>query len=182
MLALIFDVETTGLPKKRKADIFDFENWPHVVQISWLIFNVTNGKIISINDHVIRLQEWKTIPEEASKVHGITNDIMREKGENIIDILNKFNNDLMECQIMVAHNIEFDKTIIGVESLRWLDYNIFDKYNNMKYCTMRRSRKIKKKWMKLVDLHEHLLNNGYTYNHGLNQTTVLNNGDFNHVL
>ena len=48
MLALIFDVETTGLPKKRKADIFEFSNWPDIVQISWLIFNVTNGKIISI--------------------------------------------------------------------------------------------------------------------------------------
>jgi DNA polymerase III epsilon subunit-like protein len=156
MLALIFDVETTGLPKKRKADIFDFENWPHIVQISWLIFNVTNGKIISINDHIISLQEGKKIPEASTKVHGITDEIMREKGENIIDILNKFNNDLMESQIIVAHNIEFDETIIGVESLRWLDYNIFGNYNNMKYCTMRRSRKIKQKWMKLVDLHEHL--------------------------
>ena len=64
--------------------------------------------------------------------------------------------DLMESQIIVAHNIEFDETIISVESLRWLDYNIFENYNNMKYCTMKRSRKIKRKWMKLVDLHEYL--------------------------
>jgi len=156
MLALIFDVETTGLPKKRKADIFEFSNWPDIVQISWLVFNVTNGKIISINDHIIKLQKGKKIPESAINIHGITNEIMREKGENIIDILNLFNKDLMESQIIVAHNIEFDETIISVESLRWLDYNIFENYNNMKYCTMKRSRKIKRKWMKLVDLHEYL--------------------------
>ena len=156
MLALIFDVETTGLPKKKKAELSDFDNWPRVVQISWLVFNVTNGKIISINDHIIRLQEGMRIPEESINIHGITNEIMREKGENIIDVLTHFNNDLMESQIIVAHNINFDETIIGVESLRWLDYNMFDNYKNHKYCTMRRSRKIKKTWMKLVDLHEHL--------------------------
>lgn len=158
MLALIFDVETTGLPKRKKAEISDFDNWPHIVQISWLVFNVTNGKIISINDHITRLQEGIKIPEASTKVHGITNEIMKEKGENIIDILMKFNNDLMESQVIVAHNIDFDETIIGVESLRWLDYNIFDNYKNHKYCTMRRSRKIKKKWMKLVNLHEYLFN------------------------
>jgi len=158
MLALIFDVETTGLPKKRKGKMCDFDNWPNIVQISWLIFNVTNGKIISINDHIIRLQEGKTIPKESTKIHGITNDIMRKKGENIINVLKKFNNDLLESQVIVAHNMEFDENIIGVESLRWLDYNIFDNYNNMRYCTMKRTRKIKRKWMKLVDLHEYLFN------------------------
>jgi len=155
MLALIFDVETTGLPK-RKAKRCDFDSWPHIVQISWLMFNVTNGKIISINDHIIQLQPGEEIPEESINIHGITNEIMREKGENIIEILNKFKNDLFESQIIVAHNISFDENIISVESMRWLDYNMFDNYNNMKYCTMRRSRQIKNKWMKLVNLHEHL--------------------------
>tara|TARA_B100000795_G_scaffold90867_1_gene66180 strand:- start:745 stop:1392 length:648 start_codon:yes stop_codon:yes gene_type:complete len=158
MLVLIFDVETTGLPKKRKAELFEFGNWPEIVQISWMMFNVTNGKIISINDHIIKLQPGKSIPKESTKIHGITDEIMNEKGENIITILNKFKNDLMESQIIVAHNIDFDENIISVESLRWLDYNIFDDFNNMKYCTMKRSRKIKNKWMKLVNLHEHLFN------------------------
>ena len=156
MLALIFDVETTGLPKKRNADILDFQNWPNVVQISWMVYNVTHGKIISINDHIIRLQSGVKIPESATNIHGITNEIMREKGENIVKVLKKFNKDLLESQVIVAHNIDFDETIIGVESLRWLDHNIFDNYKNMRYCTMKRSRKIKRKWMKLVDLHEHL--------------------------
>ena len=156
MLALIFDVETTGLPKKRKAELFDFNNWPDIVQISWMLYNVSHGKIVSINDHIIKLQPGKTIPKSSTEIHGITNDIMEEKGEDIVNVLKKFNNDLMESQIIVAHNIDFDETIIGVESLRWLDYNIFDNYKNMRYCTMRRSRKIKRKWMKLVNLHEHL--------------------------
>ena len=93
MLALIFDVETTGLPKKRKAELFHFNNWPDIVQISWMIYNVSHGKIVSINDHIIKLQPGKTIPKSSTEIHGITNDIMEEKGEDIVNVLKKFNND-----------------------------------------------------------------------------------------
>lgn len=158
MLALVFDVETTGLPKKRNAALTEFDNWPHVVQISWLVFNVATGQIISINDHIIRLPHGVLIPEVAMNIHGITNEIMEEKGENLGEILTKFNNDLVESQIIVAHNINFDESVISVESLRTFDYNIFDNYKNKKYCTMMRTRRIKNRWMKLSALHEYLFN------------------------
>ena len=60
---------------------------------------------------------------------------MSKHGGNLdlTNVLKKFNNDLLESQIIVAHNIDFDETIIGVESLRWLDHNIFDNYKNMRY-------------------------------------------------
>lgn len=32
---LIFDTETTGLPKKWKAPLDDFDNWPRMVQLAW---------------------------------------------------------------------------------------------------------------------------------------------------
>ena len=32
---LIFDTETTGLPKRWKAPITDSDNWPRCVQIAW---------------------------------------------------------------------------------------------------------------------------------------------------
>ena len=32
---LIFDTETTGLPRNYNAPISDSENWPRAVQIAW---------------------------------------------------------------------------------------------------------------------------------------------------
>ncbi len=32
---LIFDTETTGLPKRWDAPITDTDNWPRAVQIAW---------------------------------------------------------------------------------------------------------------------------------------------------
>ena len=32
---LIFDTETTGLPRDFKAPITDTDNWPRCVQIAW---------------------------------------------------------------------------------------------------------------------------------------------------
>ena len=32
---LIFDTETTGLPKKWNAPITDSDNWPRSVQLAW---------------------------------------------------------------------------------------------------------------------------------------------------
>jgi len=38
---LIFDTETTGLPKSDNAPIEQLDNWPHVVQIAWQLHDKT---------------------------------------------------------------------------------------------------------------------------------------------
>ena len=156
MKAVIFDVETTGLPKNRKATIYEKELWPHIVQISWIVIDIIDGTVLDIKDHIIKLPENMIIPEDSTKVHGITNEIMIKSGVEIKEILIDFQNDIYNSEIIVAHNIEFDESVIGVESLRNLGYNLFDKYNKNKYCTMKRSRKLCKKWAKLSYLHEKL--------------------------
>ena len=35
---LLFDTETTGLPKNWKAPVTDVDNWPRLVQIAWLTY------------------------------------------------------------------------------------------------------------------------------------------------
>ena len=37
MKIIVFDTETTGLPKKRHGLIEDDKNWPHMVQLAWLV-------------------------------------------------------------------------------------------------------------------------------------------------
>ena len=48
---IVFDTETTGLPKKYNAPFTDTDNWPRMVQLAWIVYdedweelNRDNGK------------------------------------------------------------------------------------------------------------------------------------------
>ena len=47
---LIFDTETTGLPRDYNAALTDLDNWPRMVQIAWQLHDKT-GKLLN-NDSI----------------------------------------------------------------------------------------------------------------------------------
>ena len=53
---LIFDTETTGLPKNYNAPISDTDNWPRAVQIAWQLHDEW-GQLIDYKDYLIRRRE-----------------------------------------------------------------------------------------------------------------------------
>jgi DNA polymerase III epsilon subunit-like protein len=118
MKVLVFDTETTGLPEENNVSILDTFRWPYIVQLSFIYYDSEINDVIEYYDNVIKLPDNITIPEDSIRIHGITNEIMREKGINIITALKKFNDILKECDIVIAHNISFDKRIIMVECIR----------------------------------------------------------------
>ena len=158
MRILVFDTETTGLPKKRNQPLTDTKNWPYIVQISWVVYDVMESSIKTINDNIIKLPENVTVPEESTKIHGITNDMMLERGENIKKILKMFLMDCANCDLIVAHNIQFDENVISVESIRNYGTNVMSQINTPRYCTMKKSIKKFKRYVKLEYLHKHLFN------------------------
>ena len=113
-----------------------------------------SGKIESINDHIIKIPDDEVIPDVCVNIHGITNEIMRRDGENIVDVLMEFKRDLSNSKIMVAHNLEFDTSIISVELLRNNLRNAMYFYRGEKYCTMRKTKHLFKRWPKLINLHK----------------------------
>ena len=50
---LIFDTETTGLPRNWDAPLSDSENWPRCVQIAWQL-HAPDGRMISHEDFIIK--------------------------------------------------------------------------------------------------------------------------------
>ena len=75
---LFFDTETTGLPKRWNAPVTDLENWPRLVQLAWIMYD-DRGNMLESRDVIVK-PEGFTIPPEASRVHGITTLVAREKG------------------------------------------------------------------------------------------------------
>ncbi|WP_461640034.1 DNA polymerase III subunit alpha [Labilibaculum euxinus] len=113
---LIFDTETTGLPKKWKAPLSDFDNWPRMVQLAWQCHDM-EGKFLFAKNHVI-IPEGFTIPEDVVAVHGISTEIAQEKGIPLKEALLDFMEDVRKSKYVVGHNVSFDINIAGCELLR----------------------------------------------------------------
>lgn len=113
---LFFDTETTGIPQNYNAPISDTNNWPRLVQLSWLLVD-DNYNIVVENDVIIKPQHF-IIPLSASKIHGITTQEAINKGIELSKALDMFIADVKKAQLCVGHNISFDKKIIGCELFR----------------------------------------------------------------
>ena len=110
---LIFDTETTGLPKKWKAPITDVNNWPRAVQIAWQLHDKF-GNLIENQDFLIK-PEGYNIPYDAEQIHGISTQLATEKGESLENVLKSFNTVLSKAKFVVGQNVKFDLNIMGCE-------------------------------------------------------------------
>lgn len=165
---LFFDTETTGLPKNWKAPVTDLNNWPRLVQLAYLQFDLFGNKI-SEGDFIIKPQGF-VIPTDSSNIHGISQERALREGEDLFAVLNHFAALIGESETLVAHNMAFDEKIVGAEFLRNGMRNIIP--NKNKICTMTSTIDfcaIKgpygNKWPKLSELHQKLFNKGFDEAH-----------------
>ncbi len=113
---LIFDTETTGLPKNFNAPITDLDNWPRVIQIAWQLHD-EYGKLIEQKDFLIK-PEGFNIPFESEQIHGISTELAMKEGKDLKEVLEIFNESLSKSEFVVGHNIQFDLNVTGAEFLR----------------------------------------------------------------
>jgi len=118
MRVLIFDTETTGLPKSRSINPDSLHLWPHIVQFSYIIYDVTDNDICVIEDNIIRVADDVEISQESAAIHGITNEISKSGGVDLNQVLSGFFGALKNVDMLVGHNISFDINVVVVELLR----------------------------------------------------------------
>ena len=117
---LIFDTETTGLPKSWNAPITDTDNWPRCIQIAWQLHDEM-GKLIEHDDFLIQPEDFN-IPYDAERIHGISTDLALEQGIQLEEGLNLFNKALGKTKFIVGQNLGFDINIMGLHQFSFL-YN-----------------------------------------------------------
>lgn len=110
---LVFDTETTGLPKRWDAPISDHENWPRCIQIAWQLHD-NFGSCIEHKDFIVGPDGFD-IPYESEQIHGISTALAIKRGSNINSILADFNVALAKSKYIIGHNVKFDVNIIGAE-------------------------------------------------------------------
>ena len=159
---LIFDTETTGLPRSYKAPVSDVDNWPRVVQLAWQLHD-DDGKVIEHNDFLIKPDGFD-IPYGSEKIHGISTELALKDGKPLSDVLEYFEEALNKATFIVGHNVSFDVNVLGCEffreerSIEWTNKSILDtcteKTANL--CKLLGGRGGRFKLPTLSELHEHL--------------------------
>jgi len=125
MKVLVFDTETTGLPQSYNAELTDFAKWPHIVQLSFLLYDTEAKVVLEYIDSIIRVGPEVIISPESIAIHQITPARSQSEGVPIVEALAVFEKTLIEADLIVGHNISFDKKMLMVELLRHQLPNFF---------------------------------------------------------
>jgi DNA polymerase-3 subunit alpha len=78
---LVFDTETTGLPKNYQAPLDDFSNWPRLVQLAWNLYDAEGNKWESYS-YIIKPNGF-IIPPESTKIHRISQEKAEIEGVDL---------------------------------------------------------------------------------------------------
>jgi DNA polymerase III subunit alpha len=132
MKLLIFDTETTGLPKSREQAIKGPNNWPHLVSIAWTVIDTDNNyNTISSESHIVK-PEW-TIPADSTAIHGISQEKAVAEGTPLSTVISRFL--AVEHDMMIAHNMDFDYNVL-VNAIMWdLKLGTLPDFKR-RFCTM----------------------------------------------
>jgi DNA polymerase III epsilon subunit-like protein len=169
MRTLIYDTETTG-KMNFKVDPAA-PNQPYLVQLAALLYE-DRELAASINVLCCPTDAQGVvvqIPEEATSVHGITNDRVMTCGLPMKTVGALFNNLMRKADRIVAHNMDFDIRVVSGLYVR-SGFPIDSLQMPQRVCTMKASENVLKlpglygkyKWPTLDEAYRHLVDpNGF---------------------
>jgi DNA polymerase III epsilon subunit-like protein len=140
---LVFDTETTGLPPKLPGSSWDerqtfdasllnpdrleswntmLQTWPSIIQLSYILYDTDNPNSAKIFNKYIDIPDNVVISEGSMDIHHITREkiasVLPENRATIQDALHEFLDDVKKAEIVVGHNVQFDRKMIVAELIR----------------------------------------------------------------
>ena len=151
-LFFLFDIETDGLVKN---GVF-----PNIIQVSWIVMD-TKGIVYKKNTELINSNFNEN--SEAFKINNLNPSIIRQIGKEPSEVYKDITYDLIHCQFISAHNLEFDLSVLKNEFEKFqIDFN-FKRLRE--FCTMNFGLKLLSspnnpdpKYPKLTEIYEFLFN------------------------
>ena len=154
---LFVDTETSGIPHDWAQPYSSRGNWPHIVQLAWVVCT-TDGQEIKAENHYIQPSDYDLSPESGS-IHGLTVDFLRANGRPRHAIMQRLRRDLLHYQpLVVAHFMQLDFHMLGVGFHRAGITNPLSALPT--FCTMRATghlvRSNTQGFLRLGELHQRL--------------------------
>jgi DNA polymerase III epsilon subunit-like protein len=137
MRVLLFDTETNGLPKSWNAPVSRLENWPAIISIAWQIWDISGSSAhkISAANELVAPQESIVWDTGAMAIHGISKDHARVSGRPGSQVYSEFMDAAKSVDVIVAHNLRFDKSVVLAECYRLNASMRLDWWPRIEYCT-----------------------------------------------
>ena len=110
MKALIFDTETTGMVNWKQPP--EHPGQPDLVQLAMLLVDRDDWSAKNQVSFIVQLAPGVRIEPEAQATHGISADDCERYGVAPVVAVSLFNQLCMQADVIVAHNISFDQSIM----------------------------------------------------------------------
>ena len=139
----LFDLETTGFPKKAGHTTIKYTNLEsfdsaRIVQIGMMIYEFDMSddsyKLVKTYDKTIKPDNFVI---RNAYIHNITQEHAESQGVPFCDVIYEMMEDLCNIDILIAHNLKFDKPVLLSELHRYEFGEIVKKINSAyTFCTM----------------------------------------------
>jgi DNA polymerase III epsilon subunit-like protein len=106
-VVLVFDCETSGLLPKQKGDVF-----PLIIQLSFVLYDAGKKDIVEIYDQYVKLPSDVVLSPIITEITGIRRQTLDKNGLDILKVLKAFYEAVLKADVIVAHNMEFDFTVL----------------------------------------------------------------------
>ena len=135
---LFFDTETNGLPLDRRALTSDVSKWPHILQISWTLkaYTEKSSKTIETCTAYLKLPTDVSWNDESAKFHKISKNAIALEGQDPAVIFEQFKAAVQKSNVIVAHNLAFDKPVVRASFYRLNSTEAFTWWPGHEFCTM----------------------------------------------
>ena len=116
MRCLAIDTETTGLPRYDRPA--DDPSQPRIYSLGYVLFDpeAPDGADIAVYD-LVKPDGW-TVPAEAAAIHGLTTELLLEKGIPIREALDRFLVAHVLADQLTGFNTNFDLKLLRGELRR----------------------------------------------------------------
>jgi DNA polymerase-3 subunit epsilon len=156
---IIIDTETSGMPTHFDMPLDDTTSWPGILQVAWLVLD-HDGNLVKEENHYLKNRGIE-IDQQAQQLHGITHQLLKEKGVSKRGMLRRLYKDIIKYNaLVVGHFIEFDLKMLTVENHRHHLHLDFD--GLPMYCTMLmsgvKSHHPDRQHPSLAELYQHCFN------------------------
>lgn len=147
-MLIVFDLETTGLPKAEGSDL---DMQPKIIEFGAIKLT---EELIEVDRLEFFCNPKHMLDPKITKITGITDDMLKDE-KPFIAHLEKLNEFFLGTKRMFAHNLGFDRKILKFE-LERLDKVTSFPWPYEHTCTVEVGQRVWGKMRKLGDIYEEL--------------------------
>lgn len=165
-MILFFDTETTGFPSGKREP-----NDPKQARLVQLAAQLVTPENRTVMEFSLIINPLVPIPEEASNIHGITNDIAEEYGVSEPTAVDFFLHLSEFASLHVAHNEAFDRKVME-NALARRNERALEPIQKPTHCTMQQARNMGMPKAGLAFLMQHLFDEDHAQAHDAMADTI----------